>query len=274
MNWIDAYPYLSTSLILVSVAAASLLLIPRHRTSLLLSGVLSVPSATASFLFIPEYWEPKVLGHFILSFEDVLFSGAIGTTTWFLAIAPFAKHIRTNITHCRVLLRFGLCYSIGFMSFGVLTLTLPSEFTIMSRMLLSMLAVAAFLLFLRKDMVHLALFGAWGCTVFHGVCMGLVIQIWPDMRGYWNPAAQLPFVVAGIPAFELLWALTYGFTWPLLISFVLDVRWRSSGTSCRNSKAIHHESIRQRFIESSSAVHDRLARADQHRGDRRHANGL
>lgn len=61
-------------------------------------------------------------------------------------------------------------------------------------------------------------------SLFHWLDVAAFFYFWPETRAYWNPAAQIPLSVFGVPAHEVLWALCFGLSWPAMMAFVADVR--------------------------------------------------
>ena len=70
----------------------------------------------------------------------------------------------------------------------------------------------------------MALCGSAGYMLFHFLDVKAFFAIWPETKSYWTPGAQLPFEVLGVPAWEVIWAAAFGFAWPLVLAFALDLR--------------------------------------------------
>jgi hypothetical protein len=219
-----AYPYLSVSLALCGVAAVLVLASREHRRLLLTSGALAAPLALFSWQFIPEYWNPRVLGRFVTTVEDVLFSVSVGVIVMALALAPFRRRVRADLNPVVLVRRYALCLALVV---GLHTLLLYSVFGSSRVMYSAMVAVGVFALCLpgvRRETIPVAAVGLMVFPAFYFVLMKLYFAVFPASVGYWVPIAQLPFDVGGVPAFELVWAAAWGATWPPLMWFVVDVK--------------------------------------------------
>jgi hypothetical protein len=50
-------------------------------------------------------------------------------------------------------------------------------------------------------------------------------SIWPALKDYYNPAAQLPIELAGVPGFEWLFGFVVGFVWPWAMGYICEMSW-------------------------------------------------
>ena len=82
----EKYPYLFCSLLLAALGTLGVAVSPRRlRWHTVLSGLLSVPFAFASVLFVPQYWNPVRVLSAPVGVEDLLFSLSTGAIAWLIA---------------------------------------------------------------------------------------------------------------------------------------------------------------------------------------------
>ncbi len=224
MQYLASYHYLAAGLTLSVLAAFTFVVLRRQWPILLLSGLLAVPPAFFSCEFIPAYWNPRVLFHYITSLEDILFSVSVGVISMFIALLPYANQVKCQIDYRPMAKRFVLTFSLLISLWVVFRTALPEIFFVMPLALALIVALGIVLTIARRDLLMFAVRGGFSFTAFY-LCILLVIKILqPTFFNSWNPAAQFPISAYGIPTYELLWALVYGCVWPLYIAFVCDLQ--------------------------------------------------
>ncbi len=231
MEFFTEYHYLAASAVLLLLSVSTIFVLPRHRVSLLLSGLLSMPMALLSCQHIPWYWQPKLTARYITTVEDVLFTTSIGIICWFLAILPFSSRIEISPKTGQLIGRFSCCTLAGLLVIQFALILAGTLLAVMPATIIAMGVLAVALLAIRIDLLLLAVSGGVGYMLFHFVDMSATIAVWPEVRSYWNPAAQLPFDIFGFPAYEFIWALGFGFVWPLLVGYTCNARWRQENST-------------------------------------------
>jgi hypothetical protein len=225
-DFLSTYPYFVESVALLLLAGVTLLLLPRHRSTLLASGLLCLPGAAISSLHVPAYWNPTFTAYWIAGPEDIIWVFSVGITVWFLAALPFARYIETTPLRRSIVPRSLLCYALAGILLAVARIVIPGDDNIMYATLAPMAALAAILAIVRRDFLPLAATGGIGYTLFHFLDVYAFSHIWPQTVTYWTPEAHLPLTIFRVPAMELIWACVFGSLWPLMVAFVCDVRWR------------------------------------------------
>lgn len=219
MAWLDSYPYLAGSLVLAGLAGTGLLAWPRERRAMLLSGLLSAPSALFALAFVPEYWNPRQVARFLTGPEDVIFSFANGALAWLLAVGLSRRELAIRPAPRRALPRYAGCTALYF------AVSLPGwalGFPVMTASLTGVLGLAVFLG--RRDPARapVAAAGALGFAALYTTLFGAVLVRWPDFLLQWNAASLWGPRLLGVPLDEIAWALAYGAAWPLVMAYVLD----------------------------------------------------
>ena len=88
---------------------------------MLFAGSIGLLFGFFSFEFIPYYWDPNVLGHFIASPEDLIFSFATGVLAWALATWQLSSNLLSGFCLKQATLRavlfalpgIGIAYAFG-----------------------------------------------------------------------------------------------------------------------------------------------------------------
>ena len=226
VNFFAEYSYLGFSLVLSLLAGWLLLRAGRHRAFFLLGGIWAIPFAFFSYLFIPTYWNPKVLGHFMTSVEDVLFMWATGVLAVSATFLPVAKRmtpprltLRGSARKALVLAVGGLvCWSV-FSAAGWAWVR-PAESTACVITIFGGTYAV-----LRRDILGLAFRGAVIFVVFYASYVLFCRWLTPGAFAVcWNPKAYVWGAVLGAPVFEVGWAGLFGLCWPLVMAHVLEVR--------------------------------------------------
>jgi hypothetical protein len=220
----SAYPYLTESCAIALLGLGATCLMPEHRKLLLLAGLLNMPNAIVSSFHVPAFWQPKVLGFRVASLEDVIWLFGAGLMVCFAALLPVRGRVFCPALDRRAVARLFACLAGGHGLFLLLLPLFPDSVQVMFSSVIAMFAVGAILVVRERRWIPMALCGSAGYTVFHVLDVKAFYAIWPETRAYWTPAAQLPFAVLGVPAWEVIWAAAFGFVWPLVLAFGLDLR--------------------------------------------------
>lgn len=217
---LDAYPYLVGSLVWLGLFGALLAMSPGPRAVPLLAGLLSGPSALASVVFVPEYWQPVRVACFFAGPEDVVFSFASGGIACLVAF-PAWRLLAWNRTLLAVAARW-----LGHMTRGsILTLGLwLGGLPVMPATLAATAMVGVGILRGRPGLAGVALRGGLAFAVVYGLALRLLFTVAPHFAAQWSQAGLSGLGVLGLPLEELAWALGFGSVWPLVVADALDVR--------------------------------------------------
>jgi hypothetical protein len=219
------YPYLWLSLGWLGACAIGVALSAAPRGMPMLAGLLSAPSALASIVFVPEYWQPVRLATVVAGPEDFLFSTASGAIAWVVAMVG-RRPVRGDAALGAVLARW-----LRYMLLGSgLTMGLwLAGLRVMTATLVAMALVGLLIVRRRPDLTVVALRGGLTFPVLYGTALGISIGVWPHFASYWARANLSGLGLFGLPLEELAWASGFGAVWPLVVADVLDVRLRGDG---------------------------------------------
>jgi hypothetical protein len=210
------YPYLLGSLSLLLIALLLFTLLPRHRAVLAHAFVFSIPSGLLSYLFVPAYWNPRFTFHYLSSPEDLLFSASTGTIACAFAFVPFGARWTMRLDVRKAFRRISVTLITMLLTIEILLHSIFDATDVMWVVLPTMVLVGSYVLARHRELWKISVVSATGFLLFYGVWLvSLKLTIWPHLLEAWNPAAQLPFLILGLPAFELVWAFTFGAVWPI-----------------------------------------------------------
>lgn len=218
--------YLVYSLCMLLVAALMFMALRHdHWRSFLAGAIIITPAATFSHYCIPAYWDPELTFHYIVSPEDMIWSLASATITWALAITLFRKRLTPPHALRRTLLRMFIAYMIAGPAYHLLNwLFFGDPEQVMTVMVIHMLATGIGIAIYRRSLLPLAIAGSIGGLIFHILDMLVLFALAPEFREAWNPRAKLTYDILGLPAWEIVWAAAFGFTWPLFLCLMTGIR--------------------------------------------------
>ena len=215
--WIPHHPYLVESTFLCLLGLGTCFLLPRHRQLILWGAALNLPYALLSWLPVPHFWTPEVTFYLGTRPEGFLWLGYSGSFAVFCALLPVRSILECRLTMRGILLRYLRVNAVFAAVFAVLFFLLGGFRAVMPATLWSMGMLGAGLFARQPAMWRLSLAGAAGFGIVHWLDVVLFYALWPHTRGYWNPAASLPWSVGGVPGYEVLWGLVFGAVWPLVV---------------------------------------------------------
>jgi len=189
---------------------------------MLLSALLFTPFALTGFILVPVYWKPKLFWNLMVGVEDVIFCFITGGIGWLVSTYGVQHRlmlpgkIRPLIKRYIKYIIFGsISWAIFlFVGFGYLWSTLACLYTL-----------GFMLLITQRCLWPLALWGAAAFLGFYALILKIMFVSWPHFIQQWN-LPSLFGLVFGLPVEELIWALGFGFTWPLFMAYVFDVQVR------------------------------------------------
>ena len=223
----ETYPYLAGCFFAVLFFIACILLSKEQRRPMLLSALLFTPFALTAIILVPGYWRPKLFWDLIVGVEDVIFCFFNGGIVW-LGSSYFIKDRLLLPGKFRPLMKryikyilYGsiACSVLFLMGFGFLWSTLGGLYIL-----------GFVLLFIQRRLWPLALCGTGTFLAFYSLILKLMFSSWPHFIQQWNLPSLSGFIF-GMPVEELVWALGFGFTWPLFMAHVFDVQVRPSAST-------------------------------------------
>jgi hypothetical protein len=226
MPWFKAYPYFAESLVLLAAALLFVRLRPRGTRLLgLCGGIVAAPFALLAAVHFPGFWEPVLIFGGRIGIEDFLWCGAAGTTVWCFALLAITHLPEWHCDWRAMVGRAAIVGGLGAVLHWPELALVPSPAGRMPATLVSMTGVAAVLVWFgtRIALRQIAL-PACAYAIYHWIDVWCFFRFWPESRAYWNPDAQLPFAIAGVPAYEVFWAVLFGATWPIIMTFVTSLR--------------------------------------------------
>jgi hypothetical protein len=194
---------------------------PKQRGAMLLSGLLSAPFGFFELAFVPEYWNPVLVGRWGAAPEDVIFSFANGVIVWFLATCLFRPRIGLSLESRGLLKRYLGCLTIG-VAFSLLFWL--AGLRIMTAALLTMAIGLLIGVKIKPELWPIAISGAVGFTILYGVVLGTTCMLWPHFLQQWNTDNLCGLRVLGLPLEEIVWAWAFGTFWPRFMAYVFNAR--------------------------------------------------
>jgi len=203
------------------VAGAAYLAVPRQRRMMFISGLVATPLCFAGILHEKIYWNPVRLFGGRLGIEDVLFCFSLGSLVWLAAVWPFRSRITNQLKPFLFLVRLILLCIMGGCLFGIFV---NVGTKVMAANIYAQAALAVILVLLRPGQFPLAAAGTLIYSGYYFIVL-LVTSLWlPGFFSTWNGSELWSLSLLGIPLEEILWVTTFSACWPLLISYVCDVR--------------------------------------------------
>jgi len=217
---VSEYPYLITSVIMVSAFGMALVFNANHRRSSLVSAALSAPFALSSVLFVPEYWNPHRIACWVAGPEDFLFSFAGGGLVWLLAVRLATPRPILSMSAGRIARRY-LSFTCGFFALVLLFVNLL-DLRMMTAVVASGAMVFALLLALRPDLGSLAVrVGVVYSIVYTLFCAG-AYSAFPSFLDHWNTDNLTGWTVLSVPIEEAVWALVFATCWAIGMGYAFD----------------------------------------------------
>jgi len=212
--------YLFTTLFLTALCLVGVWLIPRHRKTALLSAVLAIPGAAYALVFVPAYWNPVLILPLAIGVEDVLFVFASGGLVWLL-VAVWTPGILLSIDAATVAKRW-LAVTAAFTL--LLVIIARAGVPVMHAGVAGAAVILGTILWRRPAYWLLAVRGTIAFTILYGAVVFGSLHMWPGTLSQWNTRALSGIVFLGAPVEEMVWALTYGAVYPVVMAFFLDAR--------------------------------------------------
>jgi len=192
---------------------------PAHRRVMFYSGLLLLPAVSTDFLLVPDYWQPCKLFGLTAGLEDVLFFFAIGGLAWWVAADRFQRHLDlTTPLKCSLRRYVG----VGLGGCGLTGLLFFLGASHIWSVLGSILMVGAFLIWWQAHLWRAILGSAAVFGVLYVLVFNFFALLWANFLSLWN-MSRLSGVILGLPVEELVWALGFGFSWPLVVCYILDL---------------------------------------------------
>jgi len=221
---IKAYPYLFANVlsILILLTAGRIFLSRQQWRVMILSGLLNAPCFPFLIFLEREYWSPIRLGGWMLGIEDVFCSFWVAVLGWFVVALLLHNQIVLNKQLRISWYRYRV---VGGISAILFLLWYALKFSGMGSLILACGIVAALLLIRNKQAWPLFITGIFLYPVLYVVLLKFFFWIWPDFVKQWNPLSFWGTTTfLGVPRGEIVWAFVFGAYWPLLMTYVFDVR--------------------------------------------------
>jgi hypothetical protein len=232
----EMYPYLAGCLFAILLFVVCLLLSKEQRRPMLLSALLFTPFALTGIILVPSYWRPKLFWDLIVGVEDVIFCFVNGGTVWFVSSYFIKDHLLLPGQFKPLMKRYIKYILYGAIAYSALLL---AGFGFLWSIFGSLYALGFMLLYTQWRLWPLALCGTGASLVFYSLILKLIFSFWPHFIRQWNLTSLSGFIF-GMPVEELIWALGFGFTWPLFMAYVFDIRIRPSAPAPVESNPIIH----------------------------------
>ncbi len=216
------YAYLILSLAFLGLFIGGLVISPRRiRGSIVLSAFLSAPISFASLIFVPGYWNPNRIIHFIIGPEDFIFSFSTGGIAWLTAVW-FVRH-KTIFTFEK---RTIVSRYIKFIVMGSIIdlLFLMMNVGIMFSTVITIAILGLWILFKRVHYWIISIGGLIGFTVCYLILLKLGFTFFPDFIYQWNFENFCGLFIWGIPFEEIVWSMACGSVWPLITAYLFNAQ--------------------------------------------------
>lgn len=227
------YAYLAWSVILLALWSGVYLWRKRDRAKILRMSFYTSLLGLTEPLFVPAYWHPATLFgladriHFDL--ESLLFAFAAGglASSLYEAVIPARSvHVDKSEQHRRKHRYHALALSAPLWIFPLLYLSLP--FNVIYIASLSMLLSGLTALLCRPDLWRSMLIGAAIFSLLYFLFFMTLTLAYPGyVASTWNLKQLSGIILFGMPAEELLFALSLGFMWSGLYEHVYWQKWVS-----------------------------------------------
>jgi hypothetical protein len=148
----------------------------------------------------------------------VLFCFGCGGSCWIVAAAGSGARIPERYDGHRFLARFALWSLLAFAFVYVVWLCGGS---ILSAVILGFTASGLFALVQAPAAVRLIVPGMLGFTAIYTAVSWFVLGVFPGAAGFWLDSAVCGRRVFGLPVEEILWAASFGATWPVVFAYCL-----------------------------------------------------
>ena len=217
MNLFD-YPYLVTSLVLLTIAMTGYCVFRKHRRALFMSGLFSMPCSLTTFYFVPEYWQPVRLFDFLLGIEDIFFSFSSGMLAWFLMVVRPGEVV-SETGWSKVLPRY-----FKVLVLGIATTLLMQQIPIMvmNQALVGIIIIGLILSWNRWRALPSALLTGVVFSLFYTLLLAFMFANFPEFSIQWTHSNLFGLSVMGIPVEESIWACIFGVCWVIVMVFVFN----------------------------------------------------
>jgi len=219
MNLFD-YPYLVTSLVLLTIAMTGYCVFRTHHRALFMSGLLSIPCSLTTFYFVPEYWQPVRLFDFPLGIEDIFFSFSTGMMAWFvMEVRP--GDVVSETGWSRVLPRYFKVLALGI---AMILFMQQIPIMVMNQALVGITIIGVILSWNRWRALPAALLTGVAFSSFYTLLLALMFANFPGFSIQWTHSNLFGLSVLGIPVEESIWAFIFGVCWVIVMVFVFNTK--------------------------------------------------
>lgn len=201
-----------------------------YRAEIRWGSLLAAPVALTSLLFVPQYWTPPSLFDLDLKIhvgiEDFLWAAAVGGIAAVIGEIILKERLGAmrKSRHKRHYGPFVFLVTV----FAALELWHPGK--TMINTIVALALGAAFVAFIRRDLIPLMLMSALSFTALYFALFLCVFFLYPEfVERYYNLPNLLGIYVLGVPIEELLFAATGGAIWSVAYEYVHGYRLEAAG---------------------------------------------
>lgn len=218
------YGYFIGSLIVLSFWLALFMYRKDLRKEMLFASIITIPFGMTEFLFVPEYWNPPSLFNLIQKYgfgiESILFVFSVGgTAAVFYEVIAKQKIVKILFDHKIHLLPYVLITLLYF----VLEFIFPDE-TIYNA-IFSLLAGAALMGYLRKDLIKQIVFNGIYFAMIYFILFFVFLLIFPQyVTKIYNLENFIGIDILGVPIEEIMFALSVGACWSVFYEYIRGYR--------------------------------------------------
>lgn len=195
----------------------------------LISGALSIPGSFLTIVFIPQYWEPVRVFDWVLGIEDILFSFATGTLVWALSFSGDSARVCFRSQLKVVFYRYTKIWMIGALFMFVVSLINIAH--LMTQIVIVMLATALNVGGLSRKLVYKGIRSALVFGCIYSIYVVVCFQIFPHFGNQWSWENLWGITLFSVPIEEFLWAFVFGYTWPILMIYTLNISFQTAKAS-------------------------------------------
>jgi len=214
------YPYLFSSILLITVFSVIFILAKRFRKVMVIGGIASALYSLSAVFFVPDYWRPVLVIRSAVGLEDLLFSFANGGIVCFLALWPVRKRMQLRYTWRGLHKQYWTWTLFGMILCYLLH---KAGVQVMTGCLIAIFVLGLILLVRRVQFWPLCLAGACGFTCLYTGVLGIVHLWFPSFHTQWTLENLWGYRFLSFPLEEYAWAFGFGAVFPMIMAFALEL---------------------------------------------------
>jgi len=234
-EFFSTYSYFTFSLIPLAAFCVAIAVLPSQRRPMGWAALIATFTAPYNYFFVPEYWDPVIMGPLKFGPADVIFLVAHGGLGWLGIPAVYGRAgLRVpafGMKSAKRWIALKVFFLVCWMSLWWMGLK------VMDAALIASAALLGVLLYVCWGYWKVVVFGAALFGVGYTVFVAGAFAMDPGFVRAWNPAALSGFQFLGAPAEEIAWGVAFGAVWPLFVAYVFGVE-RICGSEAAGSSRI------------------------------------